>query len=134
MVRIPINDLVFSILYWDMWNSCSEDIDEFVDNDYDFDDFSELYPNKELELGDKYNIIKDFLEKNIEIIDEIQEYTDLEKGYSKKVLIIKYNNKLYGIDFFQSPYAGTEELRGCGGFIDERPEYKEVQVTTYQLK
>ena len=133
MVRIPINDLVFSILYWDMWNSYSEDIDEFVDNDYDFDDFSELYSNKELELGDKYNIIKYFLEKNIEIIDEIQEYTDLEKGYSEKVLIIKYNNKLYGIDFFQSPYAGTE-LRGCGGFIDERPEYKEVQVTTYQLK
>ena len=133
MVRIPINDLVFSILYWDMWNSCSEDIDEFVDNDYYFDDFSELYSNKELELEDKYNIIKDFLEKNIEIIDEIQEYTYLEKGYSEKVLIIKYNNKLYGIDFFQSPYTGTE-LRGYGGFIDERPEYKEVQVTTYQLK
>ena len=130
MVRIPINDLVFSILYWYMWR---EDINEFVDNDYDFDDFSELYPNKELELGDKYNIIKDFLEKNIEIIDEIEEYTDLEKGYSENVLIIKYNNKLYGIDFFHSPYVGTE-LRGCGGFIDERPEYKEVQITTYQPK
>lgn len=133
MVRIPINDLVFSILYWEMWNNCAEDIDEFVDNDYDFDDFSELYPNKELELGDKYNIIKDFLEKNIEIIDEIEEYTDLEKGYSESVLIIKYNNKLYGIDFFQSPYAGTE-LRGCGKFIDEHPEYEEVQITTYRPK
>lgn len=131
MVRIPINSLVFSILYWDMWNNCPEDIED-VDNEYDFNDFSELYPNKGLELGDKYNIIKDFLEKNIEIIDEIQEYTDLEKGYSENVLIIKYNNKLYGIDFFQSPYAGTE-LREYGD-IDERPEYEEVQVTTYQPK
>lgn len=132
MVRIPINDLVFSILYWDMRTNCSGDIDEF-NNEYDFDDFSELYPNKELELGDKYNIIKDFLEKNIEIIDEIEEYTDLEKGYSEKVLIIKYNNKFYGIDFFQSPHVGAE-LIGLGRFIDECPEYKEVQVTTYQLK
>jgi len=133
MNKIPFNTVVFKILYWDIWSNYSEDIDEFVDYDYDFNDFSELYPNEELELGDKYNIIKDFLEKNIEVIDEIEEYTDLEKGYSEEILIIKYNNVIYGIPFWTSPYAGTE-CECNEKFIDEFPEYEEVQITTYQPK
>ena len=131
MNKIPINDFVFRILYFDIWQSCPDDLDEY-DSDY-FNDFSELYQNKELEINEKYDIIKDFLNKNIKIIDEIVDYTDLEKGYSEEVLIIKYNNKLYGIDFFHSPYVGTE-WRGNEEFIDECPEYEEVQVTTYQPK
>lgn len=131
MNKIPFNTVVFKILYWDLWNGWLDDIDE--SEFYCFETFSELFPDKELTSDEKYDIIKDFLSKNIKVLDEITNYTDLEKGYSEETLIIKYNGVIYGIPFWTSPYAGTE----CDDnkeFIEDFDEYEEVQVTTYQPK
>lgn len=131
MNKIPFNTVVFKILYWDLWNGCADDIDE--DEFYCFDAFSELFPDKELTSDEKYDIIKDFLSKNIKVLDEITDYTDLEKGYSEETLIIKYNGVIYGIPFYTSSYIGTK----CDDdeeFIDDLVEYKKIQVTTYQPK
>lgn len=130
MNKIPFNTLVFKILYWDLWNGWKDDIDE---DEFYFEAFSELFPNKELTLDEKYNIIKDFLSKNVKVLDEITDYTDLEKGYSEETLIIKYNGMIYGIPFWTSPYAGTE-CESEKEFIDDFEEYEEVQVITYQPK
>jgi len=130
MNKIPFNTLVFKILYWDLWNERKDDIDE---DEFYFEAFSELFPDKELTLDEKYNIIKDFLSKNVKVLDEITDYTDLEKRYSEETLIIKYNGMIYGIPFWTSPYARTE-CESEKEFIDDFAEYEEVQVTTYQPK
>lgn len=131
MNKIPFNIVVFKILYWDLWNGWMDDISE-KELHY-FEAFSELFPDKKLTPDEKYDIIKDFLNKNIKVLDEITDYTDLEKGYSEETLIIKYNDVIYGIPFWTSGYSGTE--CDCDEeFIEDFVEYKEVQVTTYQPK
>lgn len=130
MNKIPFNTLVFKILYWDLWNGWKDDINE---DEFYFKAFSELFPDKELTLDEKYNIIKDFLSKNVKVLDEITDYTDLEKGYSEETLIIKYNGVIYGIPFWTSPCAGTE-CESEKEFIEDFAEYEEVQVTTYKPK
>ena len=126
MNKIPFNIVVFKILYWDLWNGWMDDISE--EELHYFEAFSELFPDKELTPDEKYDIIRDFLNKNIKVLDEITNYTDLDKGYSEETLIIKY-----GIPFWTSPYTGTE-YEGDEKFIEDFVEYKEVQVTTYQPK
>ena len=131
MNKIPFNTVVFKILYWDLWNGWMDDIDE--NEFYCYEAFSELFHDEELTPDEKYDIIRDFLNKNIKVLDEITNYTDLYKGYSEETLIIKYNNVIYGIPFWTSGYSGTE--CDCNEeFIEDFAEYKEVQVTTYKPK
>ena len=125
---IPLNNLTFDILS-EIYNVgyCHNS------DDYDYDCFSDLYPCENLNNEDKFKIIIDYLSNNIEILDVITDYYDLEKSYEENVLIIKYKGKLLGIDYYSSPYNGNE-LDTNVEFIDNLPEYEEVQITTYQEK
>lgn len=125
---IPLNDLTLDILL-EIYNfEYCYDL-----NDYNYDCFSDLYPCKNLNNEDKFEIVKNYLSNNIEILNVITDYYDLEKSYEENVLIIKYKGKLLGIDFYSSIYNGRE-LDSNVEFIDDLPEYEEVQITTYRKK
>ena len=125
---IPLNNLTFDILS-EIYNVgyCHNP------DDYDYDCFSDLYPCENLNNEDKLKIIIDYLSNNIEILDVITDYYDLEKSYEENVLIIKYKGKLLGINYFSSPGIASN-LDTDVKFIDDLPEYEEVQITTYQEK
>lgn len=95
--------------------------------------FFDLYPCENLDNEDKFEIVKNYLSNNIETLDVITNYYDLEKSYEENVLIIKYKGKLLGINYFSSPYDG-HELASNVKFIDDLPEYEEVQTITYREK
>lgn len=137
---IPLNNLTFDILL----EICDVGYCYDLDN-YNYDCFSDLLScenldNKDklensagLDNEDKFEIVKNYLSNNIEILDVITDYYDLEKSYEEDVLIIKYKGKLLGINYFSSPYNGRE-LASNVEFIDDLPEYEVVQTITYKEK
>ena len=122
MERIPINKLVLDVLNEGCW-----DYDDYLDSD--IEDFNEIIPETITDREDKIDFISNFLFKEIEVLDDIVNYRDLEKGYEERTLILKYKDTIFGLDYTYSVWTDWNEPKG---YIDELPKYKEVQVTTYE--
>lgn len=122
MERIPINKLVLDVLNEGCW-----DYDDYLDSD--IEDFNEIIPETITDREDKIDFISNFLFEEIEVLDDIVNYRDLEKGYEERTLILKYKDTIFGLDYTYSVWTDWNEPKG---YIDELPKYKEVQVTTYE--
>ena len=122
MERIPINKLVLDVLNEGCW-----DYDDYLDSD--IEDFNEIIPETITDREDKIDFISNFLFEEIEVLDDIVNYRDLEKGYEERTLILKYKDTIFGLDYTYSAWTDWNEPKG---YIDELPKYKEVQVTTYE--
>ena len=122
MERIPINKLVLDVLNEGCW-----DYDDYLDSD--IEDFNEIIPETITDREDKIDFISNFLFEEIEVLDDIVNYRDLEKGYEERTLILKYKDTIFGLDYTYSVWTDWNEPKG---YIDELPKYKEVQVSTYE--
>ena len=125
-MRIRLNRLAFDLLMGEYWDS-----DAYKKED--FEDFKDIFPEGEIDGSEKADIIADYLDENITILDTITYDLDLEKGYESCTLILKYNDKLYGFDYCYSAWYGYE-LSKFGEYVDELPEYEETTKVTYILK
>lgn len=125
-MRIRLNRLAFDLLMGEYWDSDAYEKE-------DFEDFKDILPEDEIDDSEKADVIANYLDENITILDTITYDLDLEKGYESCTLILKYNDKLYGFDYCYSVWYGYEWSK-FGEYVDELPEYKETTKVTYILK